>query len=80
MEVYTMTTDETQELLNAIEGSYKNFLMGRNKQIVFKAWYEVMRNQDYSKIHNRLTNWIMSNNAPPAISDLVCVDWRKRYE
>ena len=51
MEVHTMTTDETQELLNAIEGSYKNFLMGRNKQIVFKAWYEVMRNQDYSKIN-----------------------------
>ncbi len=75
-----MTENETQVLLTTIEGSYKNFLMGRNKQIVFKAWYEVMRSQDYSKVHSKLTDWIMSNNTPPAISDLVCVDWRKRYE
>lgn len=75
-----MTREETQEVLNLIDGSYKNFIMGRDRKIVFQAWCEVLKNQDYQKIHTKVLEWITTKNAPPAISDLVSVDWRKRYE
>ncbi len=74
-----MTREETQKVLDTIEGSYKNFLMGRDKRIVFTAWYEVLKSQDFDRIHDKVVQWIMTKDAPPTISNLVGTDWRKRY-
>lgn len=75
-----MTREETQRVLNLIDGSYKNFIMGRDRRIVFQAWCEAFQNQDFKKVYAKVMEWVTTKNTPPAISDLVCVDWRKRYE
>lgn len=75
-----MTKDETRKILNTLDGSYKNFTMGRDKQIVFAAWYEVLKAQDFSTVYAKVIEWVTTKNAPPAISDLVSSDWRKKYE
>lgn len=75
-----MTKEQTTHILNILDGSYKSFLMNREKKAVFEAWYEIMKNQEYEKVYTKLTDWVIRNNMPPAISDLVTIDWRKRYE
>lgn len=75
-----MTKEETTEILDLIEGSYKTFIMNRDKKIIFMAWHNVMKDQDYEKVYKKLMNWIMENSNPPAIKDLIYIDWRKKYE
>lgn len=75
-----MTESETTFILKTLDGAYKNFMMGRNQEIVFASWREAMKNQEYEKVHTKMMDWIMTNTMPPTISDLVCVDWRKRYD
>lgn len=75
-----MTKEQTTSILQQLDGTYKNFMMGRNQETVLKAWLEIMKDQDYEKVHTKLINWITENNNPPNIKDLIYIDWRKKYE
>ena len=75
-----MTREQTTSILRQLDGTYKNFMMGRNQETVLEAWHNVMKDQDYKRVHKMLMSWIMENSNPPAIKDLVYIDWRKKYE
>ncbi len=75
-----MTKEQTKGLLDIINGAYGNFLMNREKNDVFNAWYEVLKNCDYELINKRVMQWILENKTPPTISDIYREDWRKKYD
>lgn len=75
-----MSEEQTKYILQLLDGSYKNFMMGREQETVFMAWHEVFKDQDYERVHSKLIKWIQENDNPPAIKDLIYIDWRKKYE
>lgn len=75
-----MTKAEMTDILNCIYNCYPNFAYGKDPADVARTWYEFFKSMEYEKVDKKLREWIMHNDKPPMVCNLIVEDdWMKRY-
>ena len=70
-----MNKEDVKELICIIDGTYPNFLNGRDLKTVFNAWYRFFQGKDKKKVFRKLDEWIANNSYPPTPNNLNVADW-----